>query len=69
MVVHEWLHRRPDYRQGKGKACHNVLYFVADDMRSDWGVFGLQTKTPNLDKLAAKVRKPPLSWPRSWGSF
>ena len=31
--------------------CH---CYVQDDMRSDWGVFGLPTVTPNLDKLAKK---------------
>jgi len=40
-------------KAGKGK-CKNVLYFVADDMRSDWGTYGLPTVTPNLDALAKK---------------
>ena len=38
----------------RGKTCRNVLYFVADDMRSDWGTYGLPTVTPNLDSLAKK---------------
>ena len=46
----------PDYcttGAGKGK-CRNVLYFIADDMRADWGTYGLPTKTPNLDALATE---------------
>ena len=38
----------------KDKKCKNVLYFVADDMRADWGTYGLPVKTPNLDALSKK---------------
>ena len=34
--------------------CKNVLYFLSDDMRADWGAYGMPTKTPNLDKLASE---------------
>ena len=34
--------------------CNNVLYVLSDDMRADWGSYGLPTKTPNLDKLASE---------------
>eukprot|EP00041_Stephanoeca_diplocostata_P018983 m.402447 g.402447 ORF g.402447 m.402447 type:complete len:633 (-) comp21178_c0_seq8:277-2175(-) len=45
----------PDYcKSSSGKKCHNVLYFVADDMRADWGTYGLPVITPNLDALAKK---------------
>ena len=30
----------------------NVVYFLADDMRADWGCYGLPAVTPNLDALA-----------------
>ena len=30
----------PKYCSSGGKKCLNVLYFVADDMRSDWGTYG-----------------------------
>ena len=48
--------KHPTYcTQGAGKGkCKNVLYFVSDDMRSDWHTYGLPVVTPNLDKLAAK---------------
>ena len=48
--------KHPTYcTQGAGKGkCKNVLYFVSDDMRSDWHAYGLPVVTPNLDKLAAK---------------
>ena len=29
----------------------NVLYMLADDMRADWGSYGLPVHTPNLDRL------------------
>jgi hypothetical protein len=32
--------------------CKNVLYFLADDMRADWGAYGLPVSTPHLDALA-----------------
>ena len=32
----------------------NVLYILADDMRADWGAYGLPVQTPNLDKLVGK---------------
>jgi hypothetical protein len=35
----------------------NVLYILADDMRADWGTYGLPVRTPNLDKLAAESIK------------
>lgn len=35
-----------------GGPCKNVLYVLSDDMRADWGAFGLPVKTPNLDRLA-----------------
>ena len=34
--------------------CMNVLYLLSDDMRANWGTYGLPTKTPNLDRLAAE---------------
>ena len=34
--------------------CMNVLYLLSDDMRADRGTYGLPTKTPNLDRLAAE---------------
>ena len=34
--------------------CMNVLYLLSDDMRADLGAYGLPTKTPNLDRLAAE---------------
>ena len=34
--------------------CKNVLYFLSDDMRADWGAYGMPTKTPHLDKLASE---------------
>ena len=37
---------------GGGKK--NVLYILADDMRADWGMYGLPVHTPNLDKLATE---------------
>lgn len=36
----------------KGGPCLNILYFLADDMRADWGTYGLPAVTPNLDKLS-----------------
>ena len=30
----------------------NVVYILSDDMRADWGAYGLPTVTPNLDELA-----------------
>ena len=36
----------------KQNKCKNVLYFLADDMRADWGAYGLPVVTPNLDALA-----------------
>lgn len=44
----------PTYCKGKDKKCKNILYFVSDDMRSDWGAYGLPVVTPNLDQLASK---------------
>ena len=35
--------------------CSNVLYFLSDDMRADWGTYGLPVKTPNLDQLASEA--------------
>ena len=32
----------------------NVLYILADDMRADWGSYGLPVHTPNLDKLVGE---------------
>jgi iduronate 2-sulfatase len=34
------------------RALHNVLYLLSDDMRADWGTYGLPVKTPHLDALA-----------------
>ena len=31
-----------------------MLYLVADDMRADWGTYGLPVHTPNFDALANK---------------
>ena len=31
----------------------NVLYLISDDMRADWGTYGLPVHTPNIDALAA----------------
>ena len=45
----------PNFCKGKGVKCKNILYFVADDMRSDWGTYGLPVVTPNLDALAKKA--------------
>ena len=39
-------------RYCKQNKCKNVLYFLADDMRADWGEYGLPVVTPNLDALA-----------------
>jgi hypothetical protein len=44
----------PNYCKEGGAKCKNILYLVADDMRSDWGAYGLPVITPNLDKLASK---------------
>ena len=33
--------------------CKNVLYILADDMRAEWGAYGLPAITPHLDALAA----------------
>lgn len=44
----------PNYCKEKGSSCKNVLYLVSDDMRSDWGTYGLPVVTPNLDALAKK---------------
>lgn len=44
----------PNYCRTKGSKCKNVLYLVSDDMRSDWGTYGLPVITPNLDVLAKK---------------
>jgi len=44
----------PDYCKGKGTTCKNILYLVSDDMRADWGTYGLPVVTPNLDALAKK---------------
>lgn len=39
----------------KSHKCRNVLYFLSDDMRSDWHAYGLSDPiTPNLDKLATE---------------
>ena len=35
-----------------GGQCQNVLYFLADDMRGDWGTYGLPVRTPHFDDLA-----------------
>ncbi len=33
----------------------NVLFFMSDDMRTDWGVYGTpQMRTPNFDRLASQ---------------
>ena len=44
----------PNYCSGKGTSCKNILYLVSDDMRSDWGAYGLPVVTPSLDALAKK---------------
>ena len=43
----------PDYC--KTNKCHNVLYILSDDMRADWGTYGLPVMTPNLDALSKEA--------------
>mgnify|MGYP006146140103 CR=1 FL=1 len=45
------MHQMPSCTNGP---CKNVLYFLSDDMRADWGTYGLPTKTPHLDQLASE---------------